>query len=120
MTCADEEIELELGPGFCVDGSPRLPKRFARALALVGLGHGPVRLRRLPVVGRVGGATNKQSSSTASALVSSASFVYNIKIAVGYVVMRAPTSGRKNSRGTSRGEHVCVKLHRSKHPRTVV
>ena len=40
---ADEEIELELGPGFGVDGGPRPPwrdsRQLARALVLVGLGH---------------------------------------------------------------------------------
>ena len=45
-----------LGLGFHVVGGPRLPCRdsgqFARALVLVGLGHGPVMFRRLPVDGR--------------------------------------------------------------------
>ena len=54
---------MELGLGFCVD---------ARALVLVGLGHGPILLRRLPVGDRVDEVTSKQASSTASALVSSA------------------------------------------------
>ena len=45
---ADEKIELELGHGFYVDGGSRLLWRFARALVLVGLGHGPVPFRRLP------------------------------------------------------------------------
>ena len=106
---------MELGLGFCVDGGPRLPWRFARALVLVGLGHGPVLLRRLPVGDRVDEATSKQASSTASALVSSACYltvvswltypsVYIIKIAkdtvsasdvVGYgVVLHMMTSSR--------------------------
>ena len=72
---ADEEIELELGLGFCVDGGHRLPWRFARALVMVGLGHGPVLLRRLPVCDRVDEATSKQVSSTASAFVSSACYL---------------------------------------------
>ena len=70
-----KEIELELVLDFCVDGGPRLPWRFARALVLVGLGHGPVPLRRLPVGGRVDETTRKQSSSTASALVSSVCYL---------------------------------------------
>ena len=53
------KIELELGLGICVDGDPRLPCRFARALVLVGLGQGPVLFRRLPVGGRVDEATSK-------------------------------------------------------------
>ena len=44
----------------------------ARALVLVGFGHGPVMLRRLPVGDRVVKVTSKQASSTASVLVSSA------------------------------------------------
>ena len=62
------KIELELGLGICVDGDPRLPWRFARALVLVGLGQGPVLFRRLPVGGRVDEATSKQVFCTASAL----------------------------------------------------
>ena len=65
---ADEEIELELGLGICVDGVPRLPWRCVRSLVLVGFGHGPVLLRRLPVGGRVDKATSKQAPYTASAL----------------------------------------------------
>ena len=38
---------MELG----LDDGPRLHSRFACALVLVGLGHGPVLLRRLPVGG---------------------------------------------------------------------
>ena len=62
------KIELELGLGICVDGDLRLPWQFARALVLVGLGQGPVLLRRLPVGDRVDEATGKQASCTASAL----------------------------------------------------
>ena len=62
------KIELELGLDICVDGDPRLSWRFARALVLVGLGQGPVLLRRLPVGGRVDEATSKQASYTASGL----------------------------------------------------
>ena len=40
---------MELGLGFCVDGGPRLPWSFARALVLVGLCHGSIMLCRLPV-----------------------------------------------------------------------
>ena len=46
------KIELVLGLDFCVDGH-RLPWRFALLLVLVGLGLGPVLLRRLPVGDRL-------------------------------------------------------------------
>ena len=55
---------MEPGLGFYVDGGPRLTWRFARSLVLVGFGHGPVLLRRLPVGDRVDEATSKQASST--------------------------------------------------------
>ena len=42
---------------------------------MVGLGHGPVLLRRLPVNNRVDETTSKQVSSTASAFVSSACYL---------------------------------------------
>ena len=65
----------------------------------MGLGHGPVLLRRLPVGDQVDEATSKQASSTASVLVSSACFL----IVVSWLTYPFVLSGMKHLR-----THECV------------